>query len=300
MNSFFLVIKSKLINLLVIISLIIVSLNLTIRLCHAQELTIAVPLVEQPMNIVESNHPFAQLVLFAATQPLLRAEHGKNGKIQLVLVDSYGSNIKQNSIELRLRSGASFINAQLVEEEDLKASLSRCLVRPTEKYLSKYNILPTYNVFSKNQRIFISLENALGQESILNFLENCPIFEARSLRLFGEDLGIANLILGTGPYQLVSRTKNREAKLERMAKAGAWAEVITIRGIANADHALTALQTGTVDAFYTQESSVCEKALNDPTLRILSCGVYNIILRKGLEIGCYPASDPGSVRYSSL
>ena len=278
----------------------------------SQELSIGVPLIEQPLNIVNADSAFSQLILFGATQPLLRNDVTKNGRAKLLLADSFSTSIDGKSVEIRLRSAASFINSKLVNESDLNASFDRCVSKPSSRFLTKFSIPPSFKVYSKEQRIFVSfeaqfspaaqqsLETQHGQEAIFSFVENCPILEERSLKLFGQDLGSANLILGTGPYHLVLRIKNREARLERIAKINAWAVAINVRGFSDSGHGVTALQTGTIDALYTQDLEALTKARKDPTLLIEECGVYNIILRKGLEMNCFSFLDPGSVKYTTL
>lgn len=263
----------------------------------AQELAIGVPLVEQSLNLVESGNPFAQLVLHSTTQPLLRVDSSKNNKVQLVLADSFSTSLDGKSVEIRLRAGASFINSKMVGESDLVSSLGRC-IGAVFKTADSNGL--TFNVYTKEQRIYVSISGQQEQSDIFSFLASCPIFEERSTKLFGRDLGSANLLLATGPYQLVSRNKNREARMERVSKSNAWASALTVRGFADSVHALTALRTGTIDAVYTQDLEVTSKAMDDPTLLTADCGVYNIILRKGLEITCFSIQDPGSVKYTAL
>lgn len=274
-----------------------ISFNLILMDCLAQELVLGVPLVEQPLNLISSEHPFAELIRQATTKTLVKRDQRKASGFQLILADSFNTSLDGKGMELRLRPSLTFHNSKLFEVVDVKASLQRCLQSPTAPILASQI---KFNVVKKQQRIYVSVESTDGQSAIIDFLESCPIFEERSLRLFGNDLGNNNLILGNGAYHLVSRAKNREARLERVAHSAGFAATITIRGFGDQQHALTALRSGTLDAFYTQDKEVEMKANNDPTLLITACGVYNIILRKGLEIGCYPSSDPSAIKYSAI
>lgn len=260
------------------------------NLCHAQELSIGVPLVEEPINLAQSDQLFARLVHSATTQPLISLHQNETNRIKLVLADSYSSSFDGTAAEMRLKNGASFVSSKLVEQIDLNVSLNKCSAA------SGFPV--TFKTYLKSGRIYISVMSPQGQAQLLEFLASCPIYEERTLVLFGADLGNANLVLGTGPYNLVSRIKNREARLERIGKTSAWASVITIRGFESSVNALSALRGGTIDAFYSEDQEIKLKVANDPTLRMLTCGVYNIILRKGLEINCSSSTNLDLVRYS--
>jgi ABC-type oligopeptide transport system substrate-binding subunit len=260
----------------------------------SQELTIGVPLVSESVNLARSETPLAQLVRSASAPGLIRLDQTRSLGFQLLLADSFTLSHDSSMVEFRVRSGEVFSNLQSINQRDLELSFARCAsLRGVQK-----GELET-KVFNKQQHIFVDLKSTWPKEELLRFVDQCPIFSARAIEVFDEDLGDANLMLGAGQYSLVARLSNREARLERVPRSRAWAAVITLRGFDSDEHALTALRSGSLDAFYSQNAEVAERAQKDSTLLQKPCGVYRIISRKGLEIECSPVPNLPNVKYAS-
>lgn len=277
-----------------LLAFLMLSVSVVPVLGSAQELTIGVPLAPESLNLATSSHPFADIIVNAVAQPLLTPDPKRASGMRLVLADSFSVGPDGKSIELRLRRGAQFSNSELVGEEDVRASLERC------QNLAGTKALKSFTVRYSDLRAVVGLQHEGTASALFEFLGKCPIYQAQVLELVGEDLGHANLLLGSGSYQLVSRIRDREARLERLPQRSGWASALNIRAFSDANHAMIALRSGTIDAFLSQDSGVKAIAEKDPTLRVALCGVYNLILRKDLEFTCEPRIDPASIKYSTL
>lgn len=271
----------------------------------AQELNIGLPEHEKSSNILSDNDPFASLIRSASTESLLRND--LNGQLKLVLADSFSYSADRKSMELRLKQASMFSNGQLIAETDILSSFSFC-----QRRIGKAASSFSFNAMTKNERLYLRVSqlpektDSLPQEksiSLEDFILQCPLISAKSLEVFGSKAGEYNLIVATGPYMLVNRVKNREARLERVSSAGGWAKTVNIRSLRSSEQGLSALRIGTLDLFYTQDHQILQNASNDQTLRIEDCGVYKVILRKSLQFSCKNQKgqliqpEPGKIRY---
>ena len=270
----------------------------------AQELNIGFPLQDKSGNIFSSDDPFALFLKQATTQTILKRNDGLKGNngIKLQLADSMNFSADRGKAEIRLKQAVSFTDGKLAGVEDLQASFNFC-----RQQLHKLSVSFPFSVSTaiRKDRSYLQVSSPEANSSkVEDLLAYCPVISARSLAVFGKNLGDFNLVIGTGPYMLVSRSKNREARLEKTGSSLAWAKVINLRGLKDAEQGLTALRTGTLDLFYTQDNGVLERAAQDQTLLIGSCGVYKTVYRKGLLFDCPAGSgfssqqiDPASIKY---
>jgi ABC-type transport system substrate-binding protein len=257
-------------------------------LAYSQELNIGTPLADKASSIIKGADPFAVFVRSAVLQTLVKKK--QNGQPSLIMADSINFSADGREIELRLRSGLFFTDGNSVKGEDLQASLESCFAQFDNKSIQS-------QVLTKSDRIYVKVVSESGASYILDSLSNCPIISKTSIRIFGINLAEFNLLVGSGPYLLNSRHKNRDAVMTTSGLGPVWAKTINIRGLRDGEQGLSALQAGTLDLFYTQDAQALEKAGEDATLRIADCGINKVVYRNGLRFDCLQTFDPASIRY---
>ena len=283
----------------------------------SQGLVFGFPEFPREASYFSTEHPLALFVRSGLTDTLIRRrETGEKSDFEMGLADSLSVSADQSLWSFRLKGGVPFANGKSITGADLLFSLERC---------RELGILP--QIDSLNSRVKVSggrtetwvdvrlyragpgLQGQLqggGQvqtpagAAFPLALGDCPILEERSSRLFGDDFGKGSNVVSAGPYVIGGFNLGREIVLARSeSDKRQGVDSYTLRTFEDAKHALMALRTGTLDALFTEDQEVLEKAGKDETLLLLRCSNYMVIRRKGLQLECGPRIDLLKIKYAT-
>jgi len=270
----------------------------------AQSITVGFPEWPAGMNWLDESEIAAQFVRRAVTDTLVQAADMSEKGFRLSLADSLEYRPALGSWLLRLRKGALFWNLEPLRLEDVLFSLERCRGQGTlkgVKTIRGHNKEPIPGLIEQWVRIEWDGSLSSEQSSALPLmLADCPILEASSAEIFGPDLGLGTNVVSLGSFRVSGFSAGREFVLVRAGPPFSQKEAvesIVLRGFKDSNQALTALRSGTVDAFFTNTFEVLEKAKKDETLQVSRCSIYMIVHRKGFNISCNPRLKPAEFRY---
>jgi len=273
-------------------------------LAEGEQISLGFPAFSAGLNYLNDAHPAAAAVRQAVTGGVGRREKAGRSQAPLGLSDSLSVSADYALWSFRLREQAWFQNGRLVRAGDVKYSLERC---------QREGVLPAqFSVETRQSdsggesrewidiRLdprFISQERLLTLEEVLS---RCPVVEKESSVVFEETLGTGTNLISTGPFGLTAFKSGGEIVLERTRRFrtdDAPTRTVSLRGFENAEQGLIALRTGTLDAFFTNNQQVIEKAQKDETLLSSSCLTYSVLKRKGFELPCPEEPDILGMRY---
>jgi hypothetical protein len=123
--------------------------------------------------------------------------------------------------------------------------------------------------------------------------------EEGSSERFGADLGVGSNLVASGYFLIEDFFAGREITLARTRGLDTGAGKIVLRGFRDGLHALTALRTGTIDLFFTEDEEVLTRARGDQTLLSSECSGYRMIQRKGLQVRCGRQVELNELKYLS-
>lgn len=264
---------------------------------HADSsLTIGVPDMPKTLNILNSNHPGAEIVRRATTGSLVqRAGDARVTTMGLSVADAFRAEPERATWLFRVSPLARFSNTRPVTAEDVAFSVNRCRAQgmlPTIASVSRGS--GSLELDSAQDWVTFALEpSALKteQSASIEALSRCPILEHESSEIFSGDLGTGANFVSCGKFAISEVKLGREISLSRKRGSSMRVEIsplenLTLRGFSDPQAALSALRAGTVDAFFNMNPEVTAKARVDETLAAIDCAPYVVIHRKGLLISC--------------
>ncbi len=266
--------------------------------------TLGVPDLPPTLNILTSDHPGAELLRRGVVGTLREASSASG--IGLRVADRIEISPDGKIWRLRISPLARFTNGAVVTAGDVRYSLSRCSGAGMLPGVRSLLVEPASDTGTDGTS-WLRLETEgngsrpLG-DRLLPALGRCPIVERSSSEVFGADLGNGSNLVSCGEYGLSELKAGRELSMRRLptvrarAQAGG-ADLVTVRGFAEADGGLAALRAGTIDALVTAEGDIISRAKKDETLFALQCPIYTIVHRKGLQIDCLDRVIVSKIRY---
>lgn len=259
------------------------------------------------LNLVSSSHPAAVVLRSATSDGLISLRRRSDGapaqgRFELAIADSVQTSAAFDRWSFRIRRGGVFHSGRPISSEDVLFSLERCRAEGGLKALKKSvsrRVKTPYDALED----WIDLEVESGRAVAESFpveLSRCPIWEASSASLFGEDFGRGSNIVGSGRYRLVGFRPGKQYVLARVGRAEqvdvAGAAALSLRSFPDPARGLTALREGTVVALFTESVGVLEKAKSDETLVAMKCGGASVIRRRDLIFSCDPSIDVAHLR----
>lgn len=269
----------------------------------ARALPVSLGARELPLeaSIVDSPEPLAWMARQAVVQGLTRLSSARSLGFQLAVAKSFSVSADGLSWSFGIDPAAVFQNGMRVTASDVAFSLERC--RQRGELPSVVSVSPTVVFNEDERRDSVELRLVEGGDAarqLPKVLAACPILEKASSELFRAYLGRSTAVVGTGAYQLTEHRVGREIVLTRVLSdpdGSMGPEQISLRGFSQPLQALTALRSGTLDAFLTDDGEVLSRAGKDPTLSVLACRAYNVVVRKGLAFVCAPELEVSRLRY---
>lgn len=262
------------------------------------ELAIGVPVFSGQGGIPAGQELGIQIVRRAVSSPLLRLRKGAADQalFSLVLADRFEVDGALVTWSYRLREDVVYNNGQKVRGADICDSLLKCGRGLAEDAAALVECSVRKNQGSEAHREWIdlrfdaSLNSRKLQRGAIDFIAGCPVFEARSRSLFGEDYGLGANIISSGEYRITSFQQAKSYRLERyqsvrsaIAPAPQQVEVLSFREMKDA---LAALRVGTVALFINTDPEAAAVAAGDETLKIRDCGGAQVIYRRGFQFEC--------------
>ena len=268
-----------------------------------QQLTLGVPEFPRDINVLTSAEPAAFLMRAGVVGTLFNTDADGAGDVFLGLADSYSQSTSDGRRlwSFRIRPGSFFSDGNLVTAEDVVYSLDRCRrAGSLNQILAVRKKSPQRP--AQHGQYWIEVEEGLDSSvpagRLLANLTSCAIVERSSAEVFGVDLGFGSNLVSSAPYYIAGINSNNEYLLKGARESRiARGRSVIIRGFRDPQHGLTALRTGTIDALFTEDGQVLEKAAKDETLLLGKCSVYMVVRRKGLELPCKPRVDLARVGY---
>jgi hypothetical protein len=277
---------------------------------HAEPMAIGVPQFSPDLDYLHSDHPAAMLVRRAVGLPLVEeiapAQPGAPSKLRLRAADEVSASTDRRSLSLRISRGARFADGRRVGAADALYSLEMC---------RKAGALAGATFTSREidrgvQGIeeWIDISSAPSAEKpdpqLGTALGKCPILEKRSAVLFGPELGHGSMLVGCGLYHISHFQLGRQVVLQRSGEdrrpLKSLPEVVTIRGFSELEQGLTALRLGNIDALFSPNGEVVEKARKDETLVVSRCSGYDVVFRRGLRLDCLPEINFDGLGYDHI
>lgn len=275
---------------------------------HSDELGIGFAEWGKDMNWLLDAHPAADFLRRAATDSLLvRSLEEEDPKgFKLSVADNLKISADSSTLSFRLKAGAGFVNGQDLRLSDVLFSLEQCKKQGLLQGLQNIKSSPEKRSSGITEEWVELVIAGLGGAKLLSWpgvLADCPILEASSSTAFGAELGVGTNMVSLGPYRVTSFSAGREYTLSASegrftGKKRLGSPKLNLRAFKDANQALTALRIGTLDAFFTLDGNVLEKAKKDETLLIEDCSIYMIIHRKGFKVRCHPNLSPIDFRYA--
>lgn len=281
-----------------------------VGLVQAEDITLGFPAFSKNLNIVHSDHPLARFVSQAVSRGLIqRIEPGQSERFRLDVSDSFRVSADYREWMFRLPQGLRFSNGMEVGPSDVQGSLQECKTQGELRGVEELSLAKEARSLGGREEAWIALRlspaaatEGTKRENFLADLEHCRIFQERLRRIFGDDFGYGTNIVSLGRYRIIGFNRGKEYRLQRRALRGGertGVEKLALRGFQDARHGLTALRLGTIDAFFTKDKAVLERAKDDETLKIASCLSYFLISRGSLVYRCEPALEVTSFQYIS-
>lgn len=288
----------------------------------AEEIAIGVGEFSKELNVLTSDDLVARLVRGGATRGLLApvpkdsvvspaSEAVRPGReatlapYTLALADSVALDAAHSKWSFRIRGSEAFSNGLPVRPEDVLFSLRRCQdagIVPRSAVLSAAT--RTTNRGVREDWVFVSQSDSQQSPSRVEGIawevfSQCPILEEGSSERFGADLGVGSNLVASGYFLIEDFFAGREITLARTRGLDTGAGKIVLRGFRDGLHALTALRTGTIDLFFTEDEEVLTRARGDQTLLSSECSGYRMIQRKGLQVRCGRQVELNELKYLS-
>jgi ABC-type transport system substrate-binding protein len=286
----------------------VVSLGLSslAKPAFSQTLSIGFPEFPQQVDLLESEHPLAVFVRAASLGALVRqspAPTGSSLPVGLELSDSLSIQADGGVWSFRVSKRAFFSSGGRIQARDAVFSLKRCIAKHQLAGIVEVTARSVKNGLG-NEEGWVDLKLEAPQlkpnQKFPANLASCPILEEQSAKLFGLDLGKGSNLVSSGAYVIRGFSAGREYTLARLNQLVRESpEVFVLRGFSEPEHGLSALRSGTLDAFFTTAPGVLDKARQDETLLISECAAYSVILRKGLVLPCVPRVAPLGIKYSA-
>lgn len=290
--------KARLSNLLF---LIVLNLRVVSPLSAETpvELAIGVPAYNAEEKVSTGNALMHRLVRSSVSAPLLVPKQGvspEQALFTLVLVDSFQVDPSLTTWSYRLREGVRFSNGQSLRGADACDSLIRCgRDRPADAFTIVECEVRTSQVGESIREWIelgfdVSLNTRTLQRGVIDFIATCPVLEARTRGIFGEDFGVGSNFLGAGEYKLAGFQLGRSYRLERFQRDRSGLtpdrQTVELLTFSSMKDALTALRVGTVGLFFNTDPEIAAVASGDETLRVAQCADAQVIFRRGYHFRC--------------
>ena len=237
----------------------------------------------QTLNAVTAHDPVSTIVRRAVTAPLAALSGGGSRVSDGVRVSEDGSEWR-----FRLAPLVQFHSGAIVRAADVLFSLRRC-----PALLQRWQV-DQETLEGRDWVRFRAFGGGASVSSTLpEQLSECPILEQRTAEIFGPALGAGANLVSLGEYQISGYRQGREVRLSRQRKFGSarrGVPEIVVQSVPSDEHALTALQAGTLDVVVTASASTVERAVADPTLTSSKCDGRFLIHRTRLAFSCNPIS----------
>ena len=274
----------------------------------ADKVSLGVPEFPKDILYLESPQALALVVRSAVLETLLKPAAAQSGMpFSLRLAQNMASSADGKLFSLLIRDGTRFQDGRRISGEDVKYSLLRCRQKGMLNAVAEINVrterapydTPPY----RSRRCWVDLklrDDGAAARNLPAQLMRCPIVEKSSMELFGADAGRGTNLVGSGLFRLKEYRSGRELTLQRAyvdATHGESSEIVNVRLVSDARQGLTALRVGTLDAMFTKDDEVEEKARGDETLIVRTCGEYHLILRRGFTLKCEDPLDLSDLRY---
>lgn len=267
--------------------------------------TVGFPQFPRDLNVLESQHPAAIFLRRAVTSGLVDwVFAGSGSSTRLALGNQLTTSADGKSWRFRISPLARFSSGAAVHGRDVDYSLRRCRehgVIPDLVAVRFSEALSSAEDGAEWVELQFRPEAQTSQSALLEQLADCPVVERSSSLVFSQELGKGTNILAAGPFEFSSYRAGREITLRRRhgheSRSSAGVGVLAVRGFSEAHAGLAAIRAGTIDAFYTLDQEVINKAKKDETLFALECPIYTAIIRSGLKIGCADKVLPSEIHY---
>ena len=284
------------------------------QIAEAQVVSIGFPdlgegVSREEFSLFSQDTPLARVAAQADFDTLTVADAGPRG-YRLSASDQMMVSSDYRTWSFRARTNSQFHNGKVVTGDDLQYSLKRCQSRNELEGVSEINSRVVERAVGSFE-YWVDIEIELPKDDLAKAplrLARCPIIERESAELFGTELGMGSLVVGSGSYRLSDYVEGRELVFSRVARSGVIAALgkggleqsapsLVLKTFKDPRQGLTALRVGTLDAFFTEDVAVISAAKVDETLSLRRCLSYNVIARKGLSFNCDPTLQVTSLRY---
>lgn len=286
-------------------------LSLPVTAVSAETFTIGMHTFDPGINWLDSETLVAELVRAGVGSGLVRkvSDRALNGSapwpVTLDLSDSMNVSQDQKLWSFRLRADLSFRNGESVSGDDVVFSLERCKQKGGLSFvkritLKEQQLTPDLIRTSVEIELPDSPKALLDQNGAVDFpaaLANCPILDQETALAFGSDWAKGTNLVSAGRYYLSAFAEGREVVLTSSGNNSREAAVI-LRGYGDDSQGLTALRSGSVDAFFARDHLIIEKGRRDSTLTVSSCLGHSVIYRKGLNLNCASQIRLEQIKYS--
>lgn len=268
----------------------------------AQSIHIVFNEIPADLKITESMEPSAVFMRRAVEGTLLNMSSEEKPAVpRLDLADSLSVLNRGREIVLGFRKGASFSSGRPATDEDIAYSLQLCRNTGWLKEIEKFSVQVDERGSEDAISINFVLTEASTTESALLSVADCPIYEAKSTRLFGDAFGKGTNIVSTGTFVISSFASAHSYQLMRSpssAPNGEGPQEIVLTASGDASRALSSLRAGDADILFltNQDGEVLQKAGGDESLVVSQCGINKLVYRRRLEVIC----ENGSVRASDI
>ncbi len=283
------------------------------RLAKAETVTIGVPVFNDSVDFVTENGVVPAITRAAVGGALVRADaFDEDLGISAAASSSFTVSFDFSSVVFRIKKGSLFTNGNPILARDIVYSLERCMAAKQLPLVKKASIPESQNELAFEDAVRLELQPVSGvleggtpaekwesyKKLLWKSLGRCLLVEEASSTIFGSELGKGTLMVSTGDYFIDSYNPGKELVFRKTPgrKLEGAAEVV-LRAFEDSSHGLTALRTGTIDAFFTQDESVLEKARKDETLSEVKCSIYMVVTRRGFNLSCNPRLDVSAMGY---
>ena len=273
---------------------------------NADELRFGFPVFPSNLDILNSDHPAAQFLRTALTAGLTRREPLSSGRSYMLrFADDLRVSADYSMWSFHLIKKASFSNGRQILAEDVKYSVERCkrsgmfgtLIKAVPRSVKRFYDEPAewVDFYFPPGVMEASPPDAFPLE-----LAECPLLDSRLGEVFGQEFGLGVNLVSAGEYVFSGFKPARSFELVRSKRRDlAGPDTLELRAFLSMRQALTALRSGTVDGFFTQDGEILGLAAEDETLRVNSCLDWQLVSRSGLKVECSPALDLRQLRYET-
>ncbi len=233
-------------------------------------------------NYFTTDHPFSKVILDSTTHPLIRSKAG-HSDISMLIADKI--NLSSESWELKIKEDLKFSNKNPIAVMDVIWSLSRCKNSGLFQNTSEFK--------PQDSSVVLKFKQKPDYEKTMSEISVCPVLEQKSSEIFAYDFGVGTNLVSSGNYFISNfkEGKSINLRLSKQSQNVRRPDEVELRLFQNAEEGLTALRTGALVIFFSEDLSVLEKAESDQTLKTGQCEEFRYASRKDFLYNCNDSFD---------